>query len=46
MFPWIALGNYDGTNYLNATAAVITFPVINYYNNTEELDKALAWEIA
>ncbi|XP_076812151.1 NPC intracellular cholesterol transporter 1-like [Clavelina lepadiformis] len=44
VFPWVALGGYDSTNYLNATAAVVTFPVVNYYNNTEKLNKALAWE--
>nr|CAB3264418.1 Niemann-Pick C1 protein [Phallusia mammillata] len=46
VFPWVALGNFDGTNYLNATAAVITIPVINYHNKTEQLEKALAWESA
>lgn len=31
-------------NYNNATALVITFPVNNYYNDTEKLQRALAWE--
>ena len=44
IFPWVALGGYDGKNYLNATAAVVTIPVVNYYNNSEKLDMALAWE--
>lgn len=33
-----------GTNYNNATALVITFPVNNYQNDTVKLGKALAWE--
>ncbi|KAI1902029.1 hypothetical protein AGOR_G00040500 [Albula goreensis] len=44
IFPWLVLGGYDGTNYNNATALVITFPVNNYHNDTEKLGKALAWE--
>ncbi|KAM7400435.1 hypothetical protein PAMA_004903 [Pampus argenteus] len=44
IFPWLALGGYDDTNYNNATALVITFPLNNYLNNTMRLDKALAWE--
>ncbi|KAM4841405.1 NPC intracellular cholesterol transporter 1 [Thomomys bottae] len=44
VFPWLVLGGYDGQNYNNATALVITFPVNNYYNDTEKLQKALAWE--
>uniref|UniRef100_A0A668AVG5 Niemann-Pick disease, type C1 n=1 Tax=Myripristis murdjan TaxID=586833 RepID=A0A668AVG5_9TELE len=44
VFPWIALGGYDGTNYNNATALVITFPVNNYLNDTVKRGKALAWE--
>ncbi|EHH58808.1 Niemann-Pick C1 protein [Macaca fascicularis] len=31
-------------NYNNATALVITFPVNNYYNDTEKLQRAQAWE--
>lgn len=31
-------------NYNNATALVITFPVSNYYNDTEKLQRAQAWE--
>lgn len=31
-------------NYNNATALVITFPVNNYYNDTEKLQRAWAWE--
>ncbi|KYO48265.1 NPC intracellular cholesterol transporter 1 [Alligator mississippiensis] len=44
VFPWLVLGGYDGDNYNNATALVITFPVNNYYNDTQKLMKALAWE--
>uniref|UniRef100_A0A8D0H7N3 NPC intracellular cholesterol transporter 1 n=1 Tax=Sphenodon punctatus TaxID=8508 RepID=A0A8D0H7N3_SPHPU len=44
VFPWLAMGGYDNENYNNATALVITFPVNNYYNDTEKLMKALAWE--
>ncbi|XP_071766955.2 NPC intracellular cholesterol transporter 1 isoform X1 [Centroberyx gerrardi] len=44
VFPWLALGGYDDTNYNNATALVITFPVNNYLNDTVKLGKALAWE--
>ncbi|XP_037661477.1 NPC intracellular cholesterol transporter 1 [Choloepus didactylus] len=44
VFPWLVLGGYDDQNYNNATALVITFPVNNYYNNTEKLQRAQAWE--
>ncbi|XP_074843385.1 NPC intracellular cholesterol transporter 1 isoform X2 [Carettochelys insculpta] len=44
VFPWLVLGGYDGDNYNNATALVITFPVQNYYNETDKLMRALAWE--
>ncbi|KAM8839461.1 NPC intracellular cholesterol transporter 1 [Synchiropus picturatus] len=44
IFPWVALGGYDGTNYNNATALVITFPLNNYLNDTVKKGKALAWE--
>ncbi|XP_054439425.1 NPC intracellular cholesterol transporter 1 [Pteronotus mesoamericanus] len=44
VFPWLVLGGYDDQNYNNATALVITFPVNNYYNDTEKLQKAKAWE--
>ncbi|XP_077208713.1 NPC intracellular cholesterol transporter 1 [Paroedura picta] len=44
VFPWLVLGGYDGDNYNNATALVITFPVKNFYNDTGKLMKALAWE--
>ncbi|XP_046884533.1 LOW QUALITY PROTEIN: NPC intracellular cholesterol transporter 1 [Hypomesus transpacificus] len=44
IFPWLALGGYDATNYNNATALVITLPVNNYHNDTVRLGKALAWE--
>ncbi|KAK2895141.1 NPC intracellular cholesterol transporter 1 [Channa argus] len=44
VFPWLALGGYDDTNYNNATALVITFPLNNYLNDTVRLGKALAWE--
>ncbi|XP_068196952.1 NPC intracellular cholesterol transporter 1 [Antennarius striatus] len=44
VFPWLAMGGYDDTNYNNATALVITFPLNNYLNNSVMLNKALAWE--
>uniref|UniRef100_A0A8C8JNR2 SSD domain-containing protein n=1 Tax=Oncorhynchus tshawytscha TaxID=74940 RepID=A0A8C8JNR2_ONCTS len=44
VFPWLVLGGYDATNYNNATALVITFPVNNYHNDSINLGKALAWE--
>ncbi|ETE68091.1 Niemann-Pick C1 protein, partial [Ophiophagus hannah] len=44
VFPWLVLGGYDNENYNNATALVITFPVMNYYNDTEKMMKVLAWE--
>ncbi|NXN94904.1 NPC1 protein, partial [Rhinopomastus cyanomelas] len=44
VFPWLVLGGYDGENYNNATALVITFPVNNYYKDSRKLMKALAWE--
>ncbi|XP_069076123.1 NPC intracellular cholesterol transporter 1 [Pleurodeles waltl] len=44
IFPWLVLGGYDEDNYNNATALVITFPVNNYHNDTEKLNRALAWE--
>lgn len=31
-------------NYNNATALVITFPVNNYYDDPEKLQRAQAWE--
>ncbi|OXB56393.1 hypothetical protein ASZ78_004926 [Callipepla squamata] len=44
VFPWLVLGGYDGDNYNNATALIITFPVNNYYNDSKKLLKALSWE--
>ncbi|XP_015710907.1 NPC intracellular cholesterol transporter 1 [Coturnix japonica] len=44
VFPWLVLGGYDGDNYNNATALIITFPVSNYYNDSKKMMKALAWE--
>uniref|UniRef100_UPI0037E848A2 NPC intracellular cholesterol transporter 1 n=1 Tax=Semicossyphus pulcher TaxID=241346 RepID=UPI0037E848A2 len=44
VFPWLALGGYDETNYNNATALVITFPLNNYLNDTVKMGKTLAWE--
>ncbi|KAM8850870.1 LOW QUALITY PROTEIN: NPC intracellular cholesterol transporter 1 [Spinachia spinachia] len=44
IFPWLALGGYDGSNYNNATALVITFPVNNYLNDSVRLGRARAWE--
>ncbi|XP_076000791.1 NPC intracellular cholesterol transporter 1 [Genypterus blacodes] len=44
VFPWLALGGYNGTNYNDATALVITFPINNFLNDAVKLGKALAWE--
>ncbi|KAM8966900.1 NPC intracellular cholesterol transporter 1 [Pelodytes ibericus] len=44
IFPWLVLGGYDEENYNNATALVITFPVNNFHNDTEKVNKAKAWE--
>ncbi|XP_020791717.1 NPC intracellular cholesterol transporter 1 [Boleophthalmus pectinirostris] len=44
VFPWLALGGYDGTNYNNATALVITFPLNNYKDDDVHKGKAMAWE--
>jgi len=44
IFPWVALGGFDGKNYLNATAAVITIPAVNYYKDEHKVKKAMAWE--
>ncbi|KAM6149068.1 NPC intracellular cholesterol transporter 1 [Erethizon dorsatum] len=44
VFPWLVLGGYDDQNYNNATALVITFPVNNYYDDPEKLQRAQAWE--
>ncbi|XP_041848223.1 NPC intracellular cholesterol transporter 1 [Melanotaenia boesemani] len=44
VFPWLALGGYDDTNYNNATALVITFPLNNYLNDSVRMGKVLAWE--
>ncbi|XP_047225004.1 NPC intracellular cholesterol transporter 1 [Girardinichthys multiradiatus] len=44
VFPWLALGGYDETNYNNATALVITFPLNNYLNDSVKMGQALAWE--
>lgn len=42
-FPWVVLGGYDGMNYQNATAFVITFVVNNHLDETKN-KKAEAWE--
>lgn len=44
IFPWVALGGFDGNTYLNATAAVITFSVNNIFDDPLKLGRALAWE--
>ncbi|XP_051878695.1 NPC intracellular cholesterol transporter 1 [Pristis pectinata] len=44
VFPWLVVGGYNDEDYNNATALVITFPVNNYHNDTEKLNKVLAWE--
>jgi len=44
IFPWVALGGFDAKNYLNATAAVVTVPAVNYYDDAEKVAMAMAWE--
>uniref|UniRef100_A0A3Q1FYK2 Niemann-Pick disease, type C1 n=1 Tax=Acanthochromis polyacanthus TaxID=80966 RepID=A0A3Q1FYK2_9TELE len=44
VFPWLALGGYDDSNFNNATALVITFPLNNYLNDSVRQGKTLAWE--
>uniref|UniRef100_UPI00358E79CF NPC intracellular cholesterol transporter 1-like isoform X2 n=1 Tax=Myxine glutinosa TaxID=7769 RepID=UPI00358E79CF len=44
VFPWLALGGYDGLNYHNATALIITFPVKNYHHDPTKLALVEAWE--
>uniref|UniRef100_UPI00398E95F7 NPC intracellular cholesterol transporter 1 isoform X1 n=1 Tax=Pristiophorus japonicus TaxID=55135 RepID=UPI00398E95F7 len=44
IFPWLVVGGYNGDDFNTATALVITFPVNNYHNDTDKLNKALAWE--
>ncbi|VTJ90604.1 Hypothetical predicted protein, partial [Marmota monax] len=44
VFLWLVLEGYDDQNYNNATALVITFPVNNYYSDTEKLQRAQATE--
>ncbi|KAI8483758.1 NPC intracellular cholesterol transporter 1 [Branchiostoma belcheri] len=43
VFPWIALGGYEGENFTQAEAVIITFVVDNSLNQTE-VNRALAWE--
>ncbi|KAL8625091.1 hypothetical protein ACOMHN_030726 [Nucella lapillus] len=43
VFPWTALGGYDGVHYKNAKALVITF-VVNNHNEKAKNAKAEAWE--
>uniref|UniRef100_T1IKK3 SSD domain-containing protein n=1 Tax=Strigamia maritima TaxID=126957 RepID=T1IKK3_STRMM len=44
IFPFVALGGFEETDYFNATAAVITFLNNNYHNNPDNMAKAMAWE--
>ncbi|XP_070533114.1 NPC intracellular cholesterol transporter 1-like [Ptychodera flava] len=52
VFPWVVLGGYDGQNYANSTALVITFVVNNYLpgeansSASRKLDMATTWEKA
>ena len=43
MFPWVALGGFPDGQYLNATALVVTYSVMNYQNETFQ-KMADAWE--
>ncbi|KAK3578412.1 hypothetical protein CHS0354_035612 [Potamilus streckersoni] len=42
-FPWVVLGGFDGDNYHQATAFVLTFVVNNRLNKADN-EKAEAWE--
>uniref|UniRef100_T1IQG2 SSD domain-containing protein n=1 Tax=Strigamia maritima TaxID=126957 RepID=T1IQG2_STRMM len=44
VFPYVALGGFEGKDYFNATAMVLTFLNNNYYNSSQKLGKAMAWE--
>nr|XP_054751603.1 NPC intracellular cholesterol transporter 1-like [Lytechinus pictus] len=46
VFPWTALGGYEGDEYNLADVLVITFPVVNYITGDPRLEKAMAWEKA
>ena len=43
VFPWVALGGFPDGEYLNATALVVTYSVMNYQNDTFQ-KMAEAWE--
>ncbi|XP_063417438.1 NPC intracellular cholesterol transporter 1-like [Mytilus trossulus] len=43
IFPWVAMGGYDGLNYQDSTAFVITILVNNHLKD-EDNEKAMAWE--
>lgn len=44
IFPWVALGGFEDKNYLNSSAAVVTVPVVNYYDDEDKVEAAMAWE--
>ncbi|XP_076825967.1 NPC intracellular cholesterol transporter 1-like [Clavelina lepadiformis] len=44
IIPWVVLGGYDAYNYLNATVATVTFPVMGYPDDVQSLNETLAWE--
>ncbi|KAK0066303.1 Niemann-Pick C1 protein [Biomphalaria pfeifferi] len=43
VFPWVALGGFQGKEYRTANALVITF-LVNNHLETNQNDKAEAWE--
>ncbi|KAG1714143.1 NPC intracellular cholesterol transporter 1 [Nymphon striatum] len=43
VLPFVAFGGYDGDNYLQANAVVLTF-LINNYAEDKKNKKAIAWE--
>ncbi|XP_062596314.1 NPC intracellular cholesterol transporter 1-like [Saccostrea cucullata] len=45
IFPWIALGGFDGDNHNSSEAIVITF-IVNNHLDEEKNKKAEAWEKA
>ncbi|XP_071482510.1 NPC intracellular cholesterol transporter 1-like [Diadema antillarum] len=44
IFPWTALGGFEGDKYNMADSLIITFPVNNYLASDPRLDMAMAWE--
>uniref|UniRef100_A0A5S6R403 SSD domain-containing protein n=1 Tax=Trichuris muris TaxID=70415 RepID=A0A5S6R403_TRIMR len=43
IFPYVALGGFNGTDYLSSTALVVSYLVENYEDAEKNID-AMAWE--